>query len=62
MVLGSLPNWTLHEYLRESVGLMDVKGFDAMDVDGKVFVAYDRSYFDCNAALAAWKRRWVVLS
>lgn len=62
MDLGTLPNWTLDVDCRERVGLMDVNRFEAMAVDGKNLVMYDRCRFECDTALGAWRNRWAVLS
>lgn len=62
MSLGPLPNWTLDEYGRECAGLMNVKIFDAMAVDGENLVIYDKSRFERDSTLNTWKKRWAVLS
>lgn len=43
---GPLPSWPLEEYLRECAGVMDVKRFDAMGVDGTNLVIYDLYRFE----------------
>lgn len=41
--------------------MMDVKRFDAIAVDGKNLVIYDRNCFKCDTVLGVWKRRWELL-
>lgn len=60
--LGSLPNWALHEHRRECAGMMDVKRFCSMAVNGRNHVKYERHCFEGNTALGAWKRCWVAQS
>lgn len=54
---GPLLNWTLDEYCRERTGLMNVLHFDAMAVDGRNVVVYDRNRFKRDPALSAWKQK-----
>lgn len=60
--LGPLPNCTLDQYFREGAGVTNVKRFDAMTVDGWCLVIYDRSCFERDTFLDAWRRCWAVLS
>lgn len=48
---GPLLQRTLNEYCRECAGVMDVKRFDAMVVDGESLVVYERSCFKRDTAL-----------
>lgn len=41
---------------------MDVRCFVALAINGKNLVVYDRSGFERDMALDAWKWRWAVLS
>lgn len=49
---GSVPNWTFDQYRSECAGLMVVKHFDAMAVDGKNLVMYDCSCFERDTPLS----------
>lgn len=60
--LDPYPNWRLEEYRRECTDLRDVKHFDAIAVDAENPVIYDRSHFERDTALGAWKRRFKVLN
>lgn len=62
MKLRSFPNWTLYQYRRRCVGVMDVKRFDGVDVGGRNFVVHDWNCFQRDTALGAWKQYWAVLS
>lgn len=58
----SVPQWTLEVYLFKCGEMIDVCYFEAIAEDGQNLVAYDRICFECDTALRAWKRRWVLLS
>lgn len=58
--LGLLLKKTMGESRCE--GMMGVRCFDAMVVDGRNCVIYDKFNFERDTALGAWKRRSVVLS
>lgn len=62
MHLCLVPNWKLDAYCRDCAGSMCVKRFGGTAVDGKNLVVYDRSCFERDTALRAWKRRWAVRS
>lgn len=52
----------MDEYRRDCAGLVNVKRFDALDVDSKNLVIYDGSPFERDTAWGAWKTRWAMLS
>lgn len=58
---GLSPNWMLEEYCCECAGMMDTKRLDAVVVDGRDPVIYDRNRLERDTAIGAWKRRWAVL-
>lgn len=60
MDLGPTLHQTLEEYRVECAGFIDDKRFDAMAVDGSNIVMHDRSCFERDAALGAWKQRCAV--
>lgn len=62
MDLAPLPNWTLDEYCRDCAGMIDIKRFDDMTVDGRNIVFYIRNRLEHDTALCVWKRREEVLS
>lgn len=62
MDLRPLPNWTLNYHCRKCAGMMDMKRFDAMALECRNLVIYDRNRFESDTALGACKRRWTVLS
>lgn len=53
MDFDPLSKWTLDVYRRKCAGLMDVKRFKAMAVDGKNLLMYDRNRFECDTAWSA---------
>lgn len=57
-----LPIWALDEYRRRRAGLIDVKQFGAMAVDGESLITYDRRCFERDIVLVAVKRRSLLLS
>lgn len=56
-----LPNWMLDEVRGKCEGMMNVKHFDTLAVDGSNLVVHDRNRFQRDTALAAWKRCWADL-
>lgn len=62
MVLGPLPNWILDEYCGKCAGLVVVKHFSAMAVDGMNPLIYDGNRFERITVFGARKRWWAVLS
>lgn len=53
MDICPLSSWTLSEYRRELAGLMYVKYFDAMVVDGRNLVKCDRNCFKRDTSFCA---------
>lgn len=62
MDFSPVRNWTLDEYYRECADLMSLKPPDAMAVDVKSLVMYNRNHFECDTGLGAWRRRLALLS
>lgn len=56
MDLDSSSNWTMDDYGQKYSGVMDVKCLDVKAVDSRNLVVYDRSRFERDITLGAWKR------
>lgn len=56
MDLGSIQIRTSDKYRHECIGILDVKRFDGVVVDGKNFVMFDQTHFERDTALGVWKR------
>lgn len=50
MDLCTVPQWALDELHLDCADLMNVKHFDAMMVDSKNLVMYDRNCLKCDTA------------
>lgn len=61
MDLRPFPNWTLNDYCRECAGMRDIRHFDAMAVDERALIIYDRNRFERDTSLGAGKGRWTGL-